>query len=147
MGGLEGARGRRRRENGAAEVLTGGAGGLGVAELWRARVYGGAAERDGGRRGCGANLKAGRGSWGGVPWGGAGVIPGEMFGRQLRERDPEEEDGPGVWGRAGSGKGKGDAVRALGSWQAGQAGQWGGERVCGLSGALGRLRGGCGDRS
>ena len=42
-GGLEGARGRRRQENGAAEVLTGGAGGLGVAELWRARVYGGAA--------------------------------------------------------------------------------------------------------
>jgi len=26
-----------------AEMLTGGAGGLGVAELWRARVYGGAA--------------------------------------------------------------------------------------------------------
>ena len=35
MGGLERARGRRRRENGAAEVLTGGAGGLGMAELWR----------------------------------------------------------------------------------------------------------------
>ena len=52
-----------------------------------------------------------------------------MFGRQLRERDPEEEDGPGVWGRAGSGKGKGDSVRALGSWQAGQAGQWGGAHL------------------
>jgi hypothetical protein len=38
--------------------------------------------------------------------GGAGVILGEMFGRQLRERDPEEEDGPGAWGRAGSGKGE-----------------------------------------
>jgi hypothetical protein len=38
------------------------------------------------------------------------VIPGEMCGRQLRERDPEEEDGPGAWGRAvseGAGGGRG----------------------------------------
>ena len=37
-----------------------------------------------------------------MPWE-YGVIPGEMCGRQLRERDPKEGYGPGVWGRAGSG--------------------------------------------
>ena len=36
-----------------------------------------------------------------------------------------------------------------GRWEAGRRSRLvsGGERVCGLSGALGRLRGGCGDRS
>ena len=81
-----------------------------MAELWRARVYGGTAERDGGRRGCGANLKAGRGSWGGVPWG-RGVIPGERFGRQLRFGG----DGPGGWGHGVSGSEAG-ARAVCGAW-------------------------------
>ena len=49
------------------------------------------------------------------------MIPGEMFGRQLRERDPEEEDSPGAWGRAGSGKGE-TRVRA----ERGVAARWAG---------------------
>ena len=44
------------------------------------------------------------------------MIPGEMCGRQLRERDPEEEDGPGAWGRAVSeGAGGGRGRRGAGS--------------------------------